>query len=68
MGEDGGGGYEATVGDATTAVDAPLPPAMYFVVVAARDRGGAAGGIPRLSLFTDATTPSCSASTTRRAR
>ena len=52
--EDRGGGYEATVGDATTAVEAPLPPAMYFVVVAARTTAALPAAFPALSLFTDA--------------
>jgi len=49
-----GSGYDATVGDATTAFAAPLPPAMYFVVVAARMSAALPVTFPSLSLFTDA--------------
>jgi SAM-dependent methyltransferase len=51
--EQNNGHYEATVGDATTAFAAPLPAAMYFVVVAARDAAALPATFPALSLFTD---------------
>jgi SAM-dependent methyltransferase len=51
--EDRNGRYEAAVGNAATAVAAPLPEAMYFVVVAARAAAALPAVSPALSLFTD---------------
>jgi len=47
------GRYDAAVGDASTAMPAPLPEAMYFVVVAARSAAALPAAFPGLSLFTD---------------
>jgi len=47
------GEYEAAVGDATMAVPAAPPVAMYFVVVAARTPGALPLTFRSLSLFTD---------------
>lgn len=52
--EQSGGGFEAIVGDASSAAAAPLPEAMYFVVVAAREAAALPPAFPSLSLFTDA--------------
>ena len=51
--EDGGGRYEALAGDATTAGTAPLPEALYFVVLAARNAAALPASIAAMSLFTD---------------
>jgi SAM-dependent methyltransferase len=51
--EDRNGRYDAAVGDAATTVAAPLPEAMYFVVVAARVGSALPAAFPALSLFTD---------------
>jgi len=51
--EEHNGRYDATVGDAATAFAAPLPAAMYFVVVAARSAAALPVAFPALSLFTD---------------
>jgi hypothetical protein len=51
--EENNGRYDASVGDAATAFPAPLPVAMYFVVVAARDAAALPTAFPGLSLFTD---------------
>ena len=51
--EENNGHYDAMVGDAATAFAAPLPAAMYFVVVAARNTAALPVNFPALSLFTD---------------
>jgi hypothetical protein len=51
--EENNGHYDAAVGDAATAFAAPLPAAMYFVVVAARNAAALPLNFPALSLFTD---------------
>ena len=53
---EGGGAddVEAFVGDASAVAKAPVPPAMYFVVVAARRAAALPPRAPALSLFSDA--------------
>jgi hypothetical protein len=51
--EQSNGQYEASVGNATTAVPARPPEAMYFVVVAARSPAALPESFRALSLFTD---------------
>jgi SAM-dependent methyltransferase len=51
--EGGADGYEHWSGDATSASDARMPEAMYFVVVAARDSAALPSSGAALSLFTD---------------
>ena len=51
--EEMNGEFEASVGDATMAVAAAPPVAMYFVVVAARSRDALPAAYRSLSLFTD---------------
>ncbi|MEO8537128.1 MAG: class I SAM-dependent methyltransferase [Betaproteobacteria bacterium] len=51
--EDGSGAFDACVGDASSATAAPLPEAMYFVVIAARTADALPVSYPSLSLFTD---------------
>jgi SAM-dependent methyltransferase len=65
--EENNGRYDATVGDAAAAFAAPLPAAMYFVVVAARSTAALPAAFPALSLFTDSNDAELGcASTTRR--
>ena len=52
--EQSNGQYEAAVGNATTAVPARPPEAMYFIVVAARTAAALPQSFCGLSLFTDA--------------
>jgi SAM-dependent methyltransferase len=51
---DGADDVEAFVGDASAVAKAPVPPAMYFVVVAARSPAALPPPAPALSLFSDA--------------
>ena len=51
--EGGGEGAEALVGDAAGVTRAPVPPAMYFVVVAARREKALPAPGPAISLFSD---------------
>ncbi len=52
--EGGGADAEAFEGDAAGVAAARVPPAMYFVVVAARDASALPAPAPALSLFSDA--------------
>lgn len=52
--EGGGEDVEAFVGDASGVAPAPTPPAMYFVVVAARRAADLPAPGPAVSLFSDA--------------
>lgn len=51
--EERAGSMEALAGDAVEVDDAAPPPAMYFVVLAARHAGALPAAGPRLSLFAD---------------
>jgi len=51
--EGGGTDVEAFVGDASRVAAAPVPPAMYFVVVAARRASALPAPGPSVSLFSD---------------
>ncbi|MEO8485582.1 MAG: methyltransferase domain-containing protein [Betaproteobacteria bacterium] len=52
--EGGGSDVEALVGDASGVDSAPVPPPMYFVLVAARRAASLPSPAPALSLFSDA--------------
>jgi SAM-dependent methyltransferase len=52
--EEGGTDAEAFAGDASAVTRAPVPPAMYFVVVAARRAASLPAPAPAISLFSDA--------------
>ena len=52
--EEGGPDVEAFEGDASRVVPASVPPAMYFVVVAARRASALPAPAPAISLFSDA--------------
>ncbi len=51
--EDGAGAAEVLAGDGQAVAPAEAPPAMYFVVVAAREAAALPAAGPSLSLFTD---------------
>jgi SAM-dependent methyltransferase len=53
-GRDGGIDAEAFVGDATRVGAAPVPPPMYFILVAARRASALPARAPAVSLFSDA--------------